>query len=76
MDELNEIIERHGMDAVEEQFYLMDIFMSQYDPEQHGDKVAYLSGRLQAYHEAHTTKKTSGHSMPPSLLPKSKYLFL
>ena len=49
--DLNEVIQRHGLEAVQEQFYLMDIFNSQYDPAKDGDRQTYLMNRLKAYHD-------------------------
>ena len=48
---INDLIERHGVDSVEQQFYLLDIFNSQYNPETDGDRETYLMRRLMSYHE-------------------------
>ena len=50
---LKSIVDRHGMDSVEEKLILCDFFMKQHNPETDPDPVAYLSKRLQAYDTFH-----------------------
>ena len=49
--DLNEVIQRHGVDAVQEQFYLINLFNSQYDSDKDGDRAMYLARRLKDYHD-------------------------
>jgi len=50
-DRIQPLIDRHGLESVKEQYYLMRLFHQQYNPDTDGDFKLYLLDRLKRYHE-------------------------
>ena len=50
-DSVQPIIDRHGLESVKEQYYLMRLFHQQYNPATDGDFTLYLAERLKQYQE-------------------------
>ena len=48
-DRIQPIIDRHGLESVKEQYYLMRLFHQQYNPDTDGDFKLYLVKRLEQY---------------------------